>query len=371
MPFSIPLLKDWRLKGKNYVLGNLPPGAVILPNSPLRIASDNSAGMSFELLMYLQWLSLQLLPDTAEAEWLDRHANIWLPNAGRKAAIFSVGTCTIKGIVGTPLPNGSLLTASTSKGQVQFQTTQDITIGVGLTTVPLICLTPGALGNIQQGTFLSLAAAVQGVDGGSAVAVSITGGADKETDAELRVRVLDRIRKPPMGGDADDYEAWVLTVPGVTRAWCSPLEMGVGTVSLRFMCDDLRATAFANTNGFPLAADIAAVSAALNMLRPVAVRDFFPLAPIPEPINYTVHLSPDTVSLRAATEISVSAMLHLMAKPAYQVNGVKQPAQTIYSSWVSDAILNTPGVTWVDLTMSDHVMPNNGAMAVIGSATYV
>ena len=112
----------------------------------------------------------------------------------------------------------------------------------------------------------------------------MTGGADQETDDELRVRVLDRIRKPPMGGDADDYVAWALSVAGVTRAWCSPLEMGMGTVTVRFMCDDLRAS----NGGFPNASDVAAVQAFLDTVRPVAVKDIFVLAPTPQPISLAV-----------------------------------------------------------------------------------
>src|SRR6478736_4591283 len=84
----------------------------------------------------------------------------------------------------------------------------------------------------------------------------MTGGADTETDDQLRARVLFRIQQPPMGGDANDYVAWALAVPGVTRAWCSPLEMGMGTVTVRFMMDELRAS----NGGFPLGEDIETVS---------------------------------------------------------------------------------------------------------------
>jgi len=37
---------------------------------------------------------------------------------------------------------------------------------------------------------------------------------------------------------------------------------------------------------------------------------------------------------------------------------------------VSDAILQTPGVISFDLTMADHPMPDNGHIAVMGTATY-
>ena len=194
----------------------------------------------------------------------------------------------------------------------------------------------------------------------------MSGGADAETDDELRVRVLDRIRMPPMGGDADDYVAWALAIPGVTRAWTSPLEQGPGTVTLRFMMDDVRASNDPLTNGFPTSDDVAAVQALVDAQRPVTA-DLFVAAPIPEPIGYTVtNLDNDTPGVRAAITVSVTAMLADRAKPAWSKNGVGQPAQAIYSAWVSDAALNTAGVGYFDLVMADHVMPNNGAMAVHG-----
>jgi len=199
------------------------------------------------------------------------------------------------------------------------------------------------------------------------------GGTDEETDDELRLRVLDRIRQPPMGGDANDYVQWALAVPGVTRAWCSPLEMGMGTVTVRFMMDDLRATTDPTTNGFPLPQDIAAVEAYLNTVRPVAVLDMFVEAPIPEPIDFTVAgLNGGTYDsdLQGAIINSVTAMLAAQGAPAYSLNGVGQPAQTIYAAWVSDAIYQTAGVNYFDLIMADHVMPTNGSLAVMGTVTW-
>ena len=52
--------------------------------------SINQGALCHLTLQYIDWLSLQLLPDTAETEWLDRHGQIWLVNAdgttGRKMA---------------------------------------------------------------------------------------------------------------------------------------------------------------------------------------------------------------------------------------------------------------------------------------------
>ena len=88
-----------------------------------------------------------------------------------------------------------------------------------------------------------------------ATVIHLTGGTDTETDEQLRARILHRIQNPPMGGAAADYVAWALAVPGVTRAWAAP-EQGVGTITVRFLMDDLRA----DNDGWPEPDDIQAVA---------------------------------------------------------------------------------------------------------------
>jgi uncharacterized phage protein gp47/JayE len=186
----------------------------------------------------------------------------------------------------------------------------------------------------------------------------LTGGTDTETDDELRARVLQRIREPPMGGDANDYVQWALQVPGVTRAWCSPLEMGMGTVTVRFLMDDLRAS----DDGWPTDADIQTVSDYINSVRPVAVRDIFIEAPVKQPVDvYITDLVQDTPSTRVAIEQSLQAMLEVYAAPG----------QTIYAAWKAAAVMNTPNVQSFDmLNMQDDVMLSPGHMAVLGNIIY-
>lgn len=362
MPLQTPTLEDWRKRGRDYVLANLPPRSVILPNSPLRVMTDGSSGLSYMVMLYLAELAQQLLPDTAQGDWLRRHAEIWLKE-GPKPASYAVGMIALTGVVSSIVAQGAVFSAQAADGTaVLIETIADTTIGSGSTPVAARALTPGAAGNLDAGTSLS---ASQGQQGVSAVAtvIALAGGVDAESDDDLRVRVLDRIQKPPMGGDADDYVAWALEMPGVTRAWCSPNELGPGTVTVRFMCDVLRASA----GGFPTTADVAAVQAHIDSVRPVTA-DLFVVAPIPEPISFTItSLSNDSAGLRAAIATSVQSMLMVQAAPAYADNGVGQPAQTIYAAWVSDAIYQTAGVNYFDLTMADHPMPSNGSLAVLGT----
>jgi uncharacterized phage protein gp47/JayE len=364
MPFEIYTLAQARQVVRDYITGKLPANALAPPNARARVIGDANAAMAALNLLFLRWQATNLLPDQAEWDWLLRWANIYL--GGPKAATFANGTATATGIAGMVLPSGSEISGS----GIAAQTTQDVTIGSGPTTVPITSLTPGVVGNLAAGQSLALTTAISGIDANLTM-VAMAGGVDAETPEQLRARVLFRIQQPPMGGDADDYVDWALQVPGVTRAWCSPLEMGIGTVTVRFMMDDLRATTDPTTSGFPTTDDIATVIAALNAKRPVAVKDFYVEAPIPEPINFTVtNLSADSSATRAALEASVAAMINGKAKPAYALNGVGQSAQTIYAAWVNDAILAAEGVDHFDLTMSDHVMPDNGHLAVQGVTTY-
>lgn len=348
MPWQTPSLEQVRSENRDVITARLHSGAMV-PNSALRVLADANAGLAYLVLLYIDWLSKQLLPDTAETEWLDRQANIWV--GGRKAATHASGSADFTGTMGFLVAAGTLLTAK----NLTYQVTENIIIGATATRGGVMSIDSGAASNLDSGTTLTLAVPVSDIDS-SAVVVVMTGGTDAETDDELRARVLLRIRTPPMGGDADDYVQWALQVPGVTRAWSYPQEMGIGTMTLRFMCDDLRA----DNNGFPNGDDVAAVAAYLDGVRPVTVKDFFVEAPIPFSLTFTLNnIVPDSDSVRAEIEQHVKAMLKERAIPG----------GTIYTSWVSEAI-SQASVDHFDLVFDDTVMPGNGYLAVLDSIYY-
>jgi uncharacterized phage protein gp47/JayE len=373
MPWQTPTLEQLRSLNRDNITALLRSGPMI-PNSVLRVMADSNAGLGYLVLLYINWLSLQLLPDTAETQWLDRHGNIWV--GGRKTATFATGVATATGINDTVLPLGAQLTASTPAGLIAFATTQAITIGSGATPVNIAALSAGQTG-LVVGSSLSFTTAIAGIDG-QATITAIADGVNAETDDELRARVLDRIREPPMGGDAFDYVEWALGAPGVTRAWCSPGEQGIGTVTVRFMMDDLRAGPLTvdgggagHGGGFPESSDVASVMTYLEGKRPVSLKDFFVVAPIPQLINFTVNeLDDNNAATQAAIGASVAKMLAEKAAPATSINGVGIPAATIYAAWVSEAVLQAAGVVSFDLVMVDQAPASNGALAMLGTPTY-
>jgi uncharacterized phage protein gp47/JayE len=359
MPWTTPTLKEVRGLTRDYVLSQL--GAVaLIPNSALRIMSDAMSGLANLAYLYLDWLAKQLLPDTAETVWLDRHGVIWLKNAdgskGRKAATFASGNVAFAGNPGNvpiPIPIATLLSGPNS---VQYQTTAAGTLDTtGAGTAPAIALTAGTVGNLPDGTGLNIVFAIPGVQTANLLG-DMVGGTDVETDDELRERILFRIQQPPMGGSQADYVRWALAVPGVTRAWAAP-EMGVGTITVRFLMDDT----YPDNYGLPQPNDVATVQAYIDSVRPVTVEDCWVIAPLLYFYDITINnLVDDTPTTRGNIEASIDAMEFARS----------QPGQTMYASWVDEAISQAVGEVSHELIFTTTPMPAPGYMPVLGTVLY-
>jgi len=350
---------------RDAIAASLPGADASVPNSVLRVISDAQGGLCHENLQYIDWLALQLLPDTAETEWLDRHGDIWLVNAdgttGRKNATLASGTASFQGILGgTVIPaNTALVSGASTPGDansfVSFETIGAITTSASAPTIGNIrAIDPGTIGNLPDGSTLTLY--VPGVSSVATV-VSVTGGTDAETDDQLRSRILHRIQNPAMGGAQADYVTWALACAGVTRAWAAP-EQGVGTITVRFLMDDLRAS----DDGWPTSGDVQAVADYIDKMRPVTVKDCYVVAPIKQFIDITIaNLDPDTAEVQAEVQSAVEAMLFEKAAPG----------QTIYAAWVSYAIMSASSINSFQLvTTADYVMPSLGHMAVLETILY-
>jgi uncharacterized phage protein gp47/JayE len=357
MPWLTPTLRQVRSLVRDSVNASLPGADACVPNSVLRVISDTQGALCHLTLQYVDWLSLQLLPDTAEAEWLDRHGNIWLVNSdgstGRKLPTLASGIVNFTGVYGSIVPLGTVMNYANG---ISYETTEQITVSDVPTPAAARALDPGSAGNLDPGTVLNIVTPPPGIDPIATVA-EMDNGNDIETDEELRTRVLLRIREPPMGGDKTDYVEWTLRVPGVTRAWCYPLEMGMGTCTVRFMMDHLRA----DNGGFPTPNDVDAVAAYLDTVRPVAVKDFFVEAPIPNPINvHIMWLDADNAATRAA--ITNSLLNEFFVR--------SMPGQTWYRAWTDEGIMGATGVNAYDIGASDVGMPDAGHMPTLGDVTY-
>src|SRR5262245_27967721 len=193
MPWTTPTLRQVREMIRDDITASLY-GAAFIGNNVLRVMADAMAGLAHHVLRYIDWLALQLLPLTAEHEWLDRHGDIWLVNAdgsiGRKMATFAEGSVLFTSpVAGIVIPAGTQLEGI----GITYETTLEaVTASSGSVDVPVRALDPGVVGNADAGEFLSVSTVIVGVDDNVEV-VSLTGGTDTENDDDLRIRVLERI----------------------------------------------------------------------------------------------------------------------------------------------------------------------------------
>jgi uncharacterized phage protein gp47/JayE len=329
MPLSRPDLPTLLALSESQLLAGLPTLSPVMRRLIVREIARVQSGLIWTEHGYLVWLGMMLMPDTAETDYLDRWGSIFgvtrKPAAAAGPAVFS-GNVNIPVSSALPLfaPDGVTLFTTTASGNIGADTTL---------TLPIAAAQPGAVANLPAGAQLTLGKAIANVAPVATVGgAGTSGGADAESDALYRARVLLRIRTPPQGGATADYLAWTLAQPGVTRAWCFPLHRGPGTVSVAFVMDG-------RANIIPQAGDVAAVQAAVNVLRPVTA-DVQVFAPVADPLAVTVHdFQPDSTITRAAVNASIA---DLLARDA-------APGGTIWLNRISAAISEAGGVSHFEL----------------------
>ncbi|WP_045761664.1 baseplate J/gp47 family protein [Xanthomonas albilineans] len=351
--FNRPSLSDLINRTTNDVFQRLQQDNV-LRRADAQVYARVLAGVAHGLYGFIEWISRQIIIDTAEAEFLERWASIW--RVQRLAATPATGTITF-----TLAPNAADIPVGTlvqTLDGTQFQTTADITVSGFQATTSVTAVAPSAASNNYAGQTANLVTPVLGVQT-TAVLDALSGGGDRELDDSLRERLLNRIQKPPQGGDANDYVQWTLAAPGggATRAWVVPEQFGEGTVGVAFVCDGNGASAAI----LPSTAQIAAVATYIDTVRPVTAHVTV-YAPLAVPINFAIAgLSPNTLAVQQAV---VAELADLLAREG-------QPGGTILLSHMRSAI-SSASQEWdyVLLTPTTNVVLPSGQIPVIGKVVW-
>ncbi|MDR2051149.1 MAG: baseplate J/gp47 family protein [Deltaproteobacteria bacterium] len=324
MPWDRPTLKQLFERISGDFSGRLLDGGAPLPRSVIAVLSKVWAGACHHMHGMLAWLFQQVFVDTAESVYLERWSRIW--GIFRKSASLAAGMVTFSGADGAVIPSGTILLHQATENR--YATDSDGEIAAGTVNLAVTALEAGAAGNLPANAPLSLIAPIVGiVSSGAAGADGLTGGADEETDESLRDRFLARLRNPPRGGSKSDYEAWALEVPGVTRAWCYPLGLGIGTVSLAFVTDN------APEGPIPSPEMVARVQAHIDPLRPASVKEWLAFAPESLPIVIRLSVTPDTDAVRAAVRAELADL----------ITREGLPDTVLYRSHIDEAISLAPG----------------------------
>lgn len=349
MPFNRPSLSVLIERMTTDMEGRLPGAVVRQARSNLFALARVDAGVIHGLYGYIQWLSQQL-PDTAEAEYLERWAAIF--GVTRTPAGFAENDVGLTGNTGAVVPAGTRLQRADGQAYI---TDIEVTLVSGAATVRVVAELPGAAASLSTGEVLALVSPVAGVQ--SAATVLATGqisGADAQKDESLRADLIQRIQQPPHGGAKHDYVTWAKQIPGVTRVWPFAHWLGDGNVGVFFVRDG-------DPDIIPSPAEVAVVADHLADLAPLTAH-LIVSAPTPITLDFTIRLSPDTPSLRTAVAESLRALIAVEAVPG----GVMRVTH------ISEAISDTPGEVDHELTApTADIVPMQNEIVVMGAITWL
>jgi len=341
------LRDDWDAE----IRANFPGAKPTLLISFFRILGRGVALLMHGLYIFMFNSSLDIFVTTASKDKLDTHGSEW--GVTRIPAGAAVGNVTATGSNGSVIPLGTRLKSGLD---ILYETTALATISGASAIVPVQAITFGLNTAQAAGTALTFLSPVAGVGTETLVDSSgLIGGADKESDDDYRKRILFEKRNPLQCGSPNDYVIWAKRVPDVTRVFVKPREDGLGTVNVRFMMDNKFA------DGIPQAADVAAVQALIDTLAPAQVLVTVS-APIAQPENFSIALTPNTGTVQASVD---AALLDLLIRESI-------PGGTLLISKVRQTVSNAVGEddNTVNIPSANLVAASVAHIITLGTTSY-
>lgn len=342
MPFARPTIDQLKARAATSIASRMldangRPWGSLLPRGPARVLANTLGGMNHGAYGYLDWVALQLLPDTADPEFLERFAA--RRGVARKTSAPATGTVQVSGTAGAVVEVGTLLQRADG---TKYSFDAGATLGGSPVDATVTAVEPGLAGNVDAGALLQFASPVPFVAATVTVVADpegrgLSGGLDVESDARLLQRLRAVEQAVPQGGAVADYLKWALEVAGVTRAWVRKSWMGRGSVGLAFVLDD------DPTSIIPPPEKVLEVQCYVDdpTRRPVTA-DFVAFAPTPLPVDFDVNLTPNVGAVRAAV---TAALQDLLAREAelgapLLVSHVREAVSN--AAGEADSVVNTP-----------------------------
>lgn len=302
MPFTRPTLKELDERIRNDITGavrirDTTRAAPILRRSVVGVKARAYAGACHMQYGYLDHLARQRFAHSMDDEFLDAEGAMY--NLPRKGDDYAHGKFRITGNEGAIVPEGQ---EYQFEGGISYKVISSVAIENGIALVSAKAVAPGRVGNVPAGAAIKSLHPAEGIDSTGIVDEDgFYDGTDTESDDLYRARILERKRQPPHGGAWFDYVMWAKEVKGVTRAWCLPLWMGMGTVGVMFTCDS-------DTDPIPNDEQCKKVWEHIDGKRPVTAEHFvFP----PERLKFDVALKlyPDDEEVRQSVSDEVDDFL--------------------------------------------------------------
>lgn len=259
------------------------PNADTSEDSDAYARASSLAACAEGIYAHQKWLIKQFFPDTADTEFLEKHAG--LRGLRRRNTTYAAGKgATVSGNPDAVIAVG--LQIKTEDGRF-YETTESAVIPAsGSVIVAVRSLATGAVQNIKTATKGSFMAAPVGVST-DVVLNDVVGATNAESDSSLLERLLNKIRRPAAGGNKYDYKDWALEVDGVEQAYVYPLRRGLGTVDIAITAD----------NGVPSDDTVRRAQEYIDQERPVTAKESKVVKPDVTKVNFNIQVKISGVAL--------------------------------------------------------------------------
>jgi len=242
--------------------------------------------------------------------------------------------------------------------------TGTITAAFTAIPVPVTSQDYGADVNQLADAELNLQSPIAGVDNAAKVDYAeIGGGTDQETDAELRDRLLDRVRNPIAHFNVAEITAVAKGIAGVTRVFVQEVTPALGQVTIYFMRDN-------DSNPIPSASEVATVNTAIQAIKPANTdsADVIVAAPTGVSVDFVfTSITPNTSTMKAAITATLGQFFDEQTDVSANIT------QDAYRSAIFNTIDTETGERLTAFTLTApaaDVTIASGEIGTLGSITY-
>jgi len=213
---TIPTVAEIKARIQTDIEGKIDQTTPALPKSFVKVLSGAISGVVILLYDSILWVYRQIFPETADYAALVLLGK--LVGLSPTPAINAVITANVYGTNGESVAVGTNFRTASN---YLYQVTTGGTISGGYALCTLTAVTPGDAPNVADGETLSILSPDVVLTGAAIVVSTTTTGADAETEASFRSRVIVRYKRRHTGGSVADYYLWALEAPHVI--WASPV----------------------------------------------------------------------------------------------------------------------------------------------------
>ncbi|MDQ5920951.1 MAG: hypothetical protein QG673_1007 [Pseudomonadota bacterium] len=204
---------------------------VAVPDAPATdwwVKANGIGGIASGIDQDIYTFRQNIFPQYASGNALDKFLasyNLQSRSAGTPAT----GYCSLADVQtqDITIPVNTELSISNNQYFVQ-QTT--VVIGGSLGQIPIQSSNTGAGQQLANGTELTLTEPIGSID--KLVVISMNEGAGKESDPNVRYRILQAIQNPKLGGTKQDYITWATSQPNITASYVAANILQTGILSI-------------------------------------------------------------------------------------------------------------------------------------------